>query len=84
MNAFTAASGKPSGNPERDEAVKRFAAHRRDVAQVHRKRLVSQIGIIDLSADEMHALDERVGGHQEVVVYDRGVVAYTHDGSARL
>jgi hypothetical protein len=65
---------------ERDEDEPRLGAHRREVAEVHGERAVSDGLRRNEPAVEVHALDAGVGGQYVVCValalHDRGVVAW--------
>jgi hypothetical protein len=69
------------------ERVQGTATHRRDVGEVHRQRLPSDVRPRAIPKLEILVLDQHVGREQEPVpgrVYDRGVVTCPDLAGERL
>ena len=65
-SSITQAASTSAGSREATSANRGLAAHRRDVAHVHRDGLVAEVARRDRAAVEVHALDQQVGGQHQV------------------
>ena len=68
-----------AGQHQRQQRPSGRGGHRRQIAQVHRQRLVANVGGRGEGAGKMHPLDHRIGSHHQTLVpdgrQDRGIIA---------